>query len=93
MSFGAQRVLAQLPAALSLDLTCAGFPHVVEKLLNHWHDPPEFRRVMDSMLIDSRGGRIGFPFEVLLELSALREHYDLNVHALKTTAWSSVTSR
>jgi len=65
----------------------------VEKLLKHWHNPKEFRLTIDAMLIDTRGGRQGFPFDVLSEFGRLREHYDLRVDPVKTNAWGSINAR
>lgn len=92
-SLGAQRILAQLPADVSLAAGCARYPHAVEKLLKHWHNPKEFRLTIDAMLIDTRGGRQGFPFDVLSEFGRLREHYDLRVDPVKTNAWGSINAR
>lgn len=88
----AQRVIASLPASLSLAHSCSGFPVVVERLLGQWRDPRSFRAMLDAMLIDSRGGRQGFPFEVLSELGALRHYYDTLV-PVPANAWSSIDPR
>jgi hypothetical protein len=93
LSPDAQRILAQLPADVSLAVSCARFPHAVEKLLKHWRNPKEFRLTLDSMLIDTRGGRQGFPFDVLSEFGRLREHYDLRVAPVKSNAWASIDAR
>jgi hypothetical protein len=93
LSPDAQRILAQLPADVSLAVSCARYPHAVEKLLKHWRNPKEFRLALDSMLIDTRGGRQGFPFAVLSEFGRLREHYDLRVAPVKSNAWASIDAR
>lgn len=93
LSPGAQRILAGLPPAVTLGKSCAQYPQAVEKLLKHWHDPNEFRLALDAMVIDSRGGRQGFPFDIVREFSSLREYYDLHVNPVKTTAWGSVGVR
>jgi hypothetical protein len=85
--------VAQLPRNVSLAASCAKYPHAVEKLLKHWRNPKEFRLAMDAMLIDTRGGRQGFPFEVLSEFGSLREHYDLRVDPVKSNAWASIDAR
>lgn len=43
------------------------FPHIAQKLTSLW-GTREIDRYMDSLLIDSRGDRQGFPEEVLEEL-------------------------
>jgi hypothetical protein len=88
-----QQILAQLPPSLSLGRSCSRFPQAVEKLLKHWRNPAEFRLALDGMVMDSRGGRQGFPFDVVSEFSALREYYDQYVSPIKTSGWGSATVR
>jgi hypothetical protein len=45
------------------------------------------------MLVDARGGRQGFAFDVLCEFSALGEYYDLHVSPGKGNAWDKVNLR
>lgn len=89
----AQTVVATLPASLVLASSCTLYPHAVEKLFAHWSSPKEFRSALDSMMMDSRGGRQGFPFEVVAEFSRLREYYDRFVHPVPSSAWTSVNCR
>ena len=93
LSPDAQRILARLPAGVDMTKSCAQFPQAVEKLLEHWRNPREFRLALDSLLMVSRGGRQGFPFDVVREFSALREYYDVHVAPLRTGAWASVDAR
>jgi hypothetical protein len=93
MSPGAQRILLLLPSGVSLASSCAAYPQAVERLLSQWHKPAEFHRALDSMLVDRRGGRQGFPFDVLAEFSALGEYYDLHISPSKVHGWSSVDPR
>jgi hypothetical protein len=88
-----QQILAQLPLSLSLGRSCSRYPQAVEKLLKHWRNPVEFRLALDAMLMDSRGGRQGFPFDVVSEFSALREYYDQYVSPIRTSGWGSATIR
>ena len=88
-----QQILAQLPPALSLGRSCSRFPQAVEKLLKQWRNPAEFRLALDAMMMDSRGGRQGFPFDVVSEFSALREYYDQYVSPIKTSGWGSASIR
>jgi len=83
----AQRILARLPPEIRLDRTCAQFPHVVDALLRHWSNPAAFRVALDGLMIDSRGNRQGFPFDVMMEFSALRDYYNVSVDPSKTAGW------
>jgi hypothetical protein len=93
LSPDAQRILAALPPGIDLGRSCSQYPQAVEKLLKHWRNPIEFRSVIDSMVIDRRGGRQGFPFDIVREFGALREYYDQYVSPIRSTAWASVRLR
>jgi hypothetical protein len=88
-----QRILAHLPPGVRLDRTCAQFPHVVDALLRHWSNPAAFRIALDGLMIDSRGGRQGFPFDVMMEFSALRDYYDESVDPLRKAGWDRADVR
>ncbi|HVL56002.1 MAG TPA: hypothetical protein VM491_05830 [Burkholderiaceae bacterium] len=64
------------PPRPPLTQTALRFPWVVQKIQRAWESPRAFDAVMDDLLIDQRGGRRGFPFEVLTELVDLRAWYD-----------------
>ena len=89
LSPDAQRILASLPPNIELECTCTQYPQAIEKLLKHWRNPFEFRSVLDSLVIDGRGGRQGFPFDIVNELGALREFYDSYVSPIRSSAWGS----
>ena len=38
-----------------------------------WNNARQLRKFVDDLLIDERGGRAGFPYEILDELISLRE--------------------
>jgi hypothetical protein len=48
------------------------FPHVLNRISAVWHDPPATAEIIDELLVDRRGGRRGFPADVLAELLTLR---------------------
>lgn len=63
------RVREHFPA-MDLNSQCAierRFPHIVHELLKRWHSG-DIDAYMDSLLIDTRGNRKGFPADVLDEL-------------------------
>ena len=47
------------------------FPRVANLIAAAWDDLMQFEIYMDSLLTDKRGGRKGFPGEVIAELGAL----------------------
>ena len=69
------RLLESLPPELRLVALRGQFPRVLNRIAASWHDAREFRRTIDSLLLDERGRRQGFPFEVLRELTDLRDYY------------------
>ena len=52
-----------------------GFPRVVDKILLMW-GAKEFPEFLSTLMIDTRGGRQGFPFDVIQELMFLQEIHD-----------------
>ena len=49
------------------------FPRIVNRLAATWDNPFEGGKYLDSLLVDDRGGRQGFPMPVLRDLIGLRE--------------------
>jgi len=45
-------------------------------LARMWRDTPRLHSYLDSLLVDRRGGRLGFPNEVQCELLALRDYFE-----------------
>ena len=68
--------LRRLPAGRRPQRLCELFPRVANQIAWYWRDPAEARDVLDSLLIDRRGGRQGFPRPVALELRRLRDYLD-----------------
>jgi len=52
------------------------FPHVWNRLMHLW-GTPEFEPYMHDLMIDKRGGRRGFPLDVVAELIFLGELHDM----------------
>ena len=88
-----QRILARLPPEARLDVACARFPHAVESLLRHWSRPEAFRQALDALMIDTRGNRQGFPFEVMMEFTSLRDYYEARVVPNETRLWDKTDVR
>jgi len=45
---------------------------------------------LDDLLIDRRGGRQGFPFDVALEIAGLKDYYETSIHPTAQTAWDLI---
>lgn len=68
-------LLESLPPHLRLVTLRGQYPRLLNRLAAAWHEPSALDEAVDSLIIDTRGGRQGFPFEVLVELTALREYH------------------
>ena len=73
-------LLETLPPSLRLVALRGQFPRILHRLAQAWHAPRDFDELTRSLLIDDRGQRQGFPFEVVAELTELREYYFAMVH-------------
>ena len=73
--------MAQMAGKVALAATAEGFPHVINRLAAHWYEPLLMIRALDSLLIDDRPERQGFPFEVVVELGKLRDLYSRHLSA------------
>ncbi|MFA7504913.1 MAG: hypothetical protein WCZ28_09445 [Burkholderiaceae bacterium] len=76
----ALRLVEMLPRGFRLYETRLNYPHVVEQLADSWHDPQRFASLIDELTLVDRPNRAGFPFEVLTELTNLRDHYFAEIH-------------
>jgi hypothetical protein len=72
----ATELIAKIPKDLSLIHVYSEYPRVLNKIASTWGNPREFYPYIDSLLMDSRGGRQGFPFAVARELNRLAQHYE-----------------
>ena len=70
------RWYASLPLNVQPEVLRARFPRIVNGLASGWHDRDITRRYFDDLLTDRRGGRKGFPAEVLEELHTLKTFYE-----------------
>ena len=54
---------------------CERFPRIANALSSAWPDTERARAYFAELLVDCRGGRQGFPNDVLRELLALQAYY------------------
>lgn len=66
--------LVRLPADLR-PTALRAFPHVLNKLATLWSDDEACGAYLESLMLDDRGDRQGFPPEALSELIALNLHH------------------
>ncbi|PKO62380.1 MAG: hypothetical protein CVU24_04440 [Betaproteobacteria bacterium HGW-Betaproteobacteria-18] len=68
------------------------FPRIANTIFDVKDDQPRLRGYFDSLIKDARGGRRGFPFDVLMDIQELREVMvgDVNYFVVDdTTKWVS----
>ena len=75
-----------LPPTLQPHALCERFPRIANGLAAGWADRDGTMRYFDDLLTDKRGGRKGFPAEVLEELQSLKAYFEA-VHWPKAEAW------
>jgi len=82
----AQKWLALLPEHARPKLLCSAYPRLANRFAMIWANRPASKSYFDDLLIDRRGGRIGFSQEVRDELMRLRDHYETamsDAHAIR----------
>jgi hypothetical protein len=70
-----REMMTRLPGGM-LRHCAAHYPHLLEPIARHWADPDRLHAALDALVYDDRGGRGGFPFEVLAELAELRRCHE-----------------
>jgi len=66
------------------------FPHIVNRLFELWPQCEYTRLFFQSLLIDRRAGRRGFPPAVRSELEALDHFYFTHLSGLPELLWKAV---
>ena len=56
------------------------FPRICNQFARLWRQHDEMEPFFNELVQDSRGGRKGFPFSVMMDISVLRDYYDTVVH-------------
>jgi len=82
----AQKWLALLPEYARPKDLCATYPRIANRLAMIWANRPAVRSYFDDLLVDKRGGRIGFSPEIRTELARLRVYYETamsDVHSVR----------
>ncbi len=87
------RWLAALPVDVRPTLFPIQYVRIANMLARVWSSPRACLDYFDELLIDRRGGRQGFPFEIALELAGLKDHYETVVHPTSQTAWETIVAR
>jgi hypothetical protein len=77
--------LEALPQDVRPDALASAHPRIVNMLARLWPNAQALTDYMSDLLVDRRGGRKGFPIEVLADLNRLRSYWaELNPDQTKT---------
>ena len=70
-----RRWMSSLPLEYRPQALPIRFPRIANLLAAHWDNPKDCTAYINSLLHDQRGGRKGFPAEVLQDIHDLRVYY------------------
>jgi len=87
------RWIDSLPPTARPHAVLRDFPRIANALARSWPEPGKFDLYLESLLLDRRGGRRGFPADVHAELIALREHAAGRGQTLPRHARNALASR
>ena len=82
-----------IPSELRPRALVIKFPRIANAMADAWSNPQLFNMLLCQLMLDDRGGRQGFPFDVLKDLANLRVYFDSRYKYPGTDVWSSVTNR
>ncbi|MEZ5447282.1 MAG: hypothetical protein R3F45_16145 [Gammaproteobacteria bacterium] len=83
--------LAELPPNVRPQRVANAYPRIANTLCRNWQDPMEWLGYIDSLLLDSRGGRHGFSADIAMELARLKDYYETIVHPTPQTCWDRIS--
>jgi hypothetical protein len=75
-----------LPAAVRPAVLARKFPRIANSITELWRRVARCEEYLDTLVVDTRGNRTGFPLEVAQELAALRGYY-AELHPQNRSAW------
>ena len=75
----AEALLRSVPADCQPRVLAEKFPRILNRMAEIWRRPSLMDAYFDELLVDTRGGRQGFPLDVLFDITSLKEHYQRDV--------------
>jgi len=85
--------LASLPAHVRPRDLPVLFTRIANQLARVWSDSTKCLPYLDSLLMDGRAYRKGFPLDVAMEIAGLKDHYETVVHQYPQTTWDEILVR
>jgi hypothetical protein len=82
----AARWIASLPVQVRPIVLAQKFPRIANSIADLWRRVARCEEYLDTLVVDLRGDRTGFPLDVAKELNALRSYY-AQLHPQQNSAW------
>ncbi len=89
LSAAGEALLASIEESARPKELSAAFPRIVNRMAKLWKMPREMDRCFEDLLTDTRGKRQGFPLNLLMELSTLKDYYKAKVFPTRRDVWDS----
>jgi hypothetical protein len=90
------KLLAELPKDVRLTRLAVKYPRIANRIAKDWLRPDLMKPYLRGLLIDERGGRQGFPPNIVAELLRISRYYETQVFptdeptTTKTPAWDDL---
>ena len=84
------RWIAELPANVRPIALAQKFPRIANSIAELWRRVARCEEYLDTLVVDVRGDRSGFPADVAQELMALRNHYTVLHPKQQGSTWDLV---
>lgn len=81
--------MAELPDAVRPGELARRFPRIANSIAEQWRRVARCEEYLDTLVVDQRGDRKGFPPAVAHELTALRTYY-AELHPRQQSTWDCV---
>ena len=79
----------ELPYAARPTELAQRYPRIANSIAELWPRVGRCEQYLDSLLVDQRGDRKGFPMAIALEIASLRSYYT-ELHPPAQSVWDSV---
>jgi hypothetical protein len=92
LSEAAALLLETIPPPVAPTQLAAEFPRIANRIAGLWKIPRQMDPYLDSLIMDKRGGRKGFPAPIAWELLRLKDYYQTVVYPLPKPpgSWDAV---
>lgn len=85
--------LDQLPQEVQPGSLIQWFPYIINKLAELWGHPFHCNNYLTALMLDHRGNRKGFSYDVAREITLLKTYFATAIAMHSRDAWSEHTDR